>query len=148
MYTFQSRAAADLLMLEATAKYILQLLDKTPGEPGIITVAQIPAALETLAKAVEADEARRKALELAAQILELGLSGCAFLGGKSGRGLHREGADRDEQKECAAHAYSNETSELPVISAGLGRPIIASSDGAMSFSAPVPEAASFALRPT
>ena len=67
MYTFQSRAAADLLMLEATAKHILQLLDKTPGEPGLITVAQIPAALETLAKAVEADEARRKALELAAQ---------------------------------------------------------------------------------
>ena len=30
MYTFQSRAAADLLMLEATAKHILQLLDKTP----------------------------------------------------------------------------------------------------------------------
>lgn len=74
MYTFQSRAAADLLMLEATAKHILQLLDKTPGEPGIITVAQIPAALETLAKAVEADEARRKALELAAQSPDAGTS--------------------------------------------------------------------------
>jgi len=67
MYTFQSRAAADLLMLEATAKHILQVLDKTPGEPGIITVAQIPAALQTLTDAVEADDARRKALEAAAQ---------------------------------------------------------------------------------
>ncbi len=81
MYTFQSRAAADLLMLEATAKHILQLLDKTPGEPGIITVAQIPAALETLAKAVEADEARRKALELAAQSPDAAIqcqSGCGI----------------------------------------------------------------------
>lgn len=74
MYTFQSRAAADLLMLEATAKHILQLLDKTPGEPGIITVAQIPGALETLAKAVEDDEARRKALEAASQSPDVSVS--------------------------------------------------------------------------
>lgn len=67
MYTFQSRAAADLLMLEATGKHILQLLDKTHGEAGILTVAQIPAALETLEKAVQEDDARRKALEADAQ---------------------------------------------------------------------------------
>ena len=62
MYTFQSRAAADMLMLDDTAKYLLQLLDKVPGEPGILTVAQIPAALEVLDKAVHADDERRKAL--------------------------------------------------------------------------------------
>ncbi|MBS7349777.1 MAG: DUF1840 domain-containing protein [Comamonas sp.] len=67
MYTFQSRAAADLIMLEATGKYLLQLLDKTPGEPGILTVAQIPAALKTLEQAVLADDERRKALAEAAQ---------------------------------------------------------------------------------
>ena len=63
MYTFKSRAAADILMLEDTAKHILQLLDKTPGEPGILTVEQIPGALEVLEKAVQEDDARRKALE-------------------------------------------------------------------------------------
>src|SRR5574344_2233839 len=62
MYTFQSRAAADMLMLDDTAKHLLQLLDKTPGEPGILTVAQIPAALQVLDKAVHADDERRKAL--------------------------------------------------------------------------------------
>ncbi len=67
MYTFQSRAAADLLMLPATAKHILEILDKDPSGPGIVTVAQIPAALETLEKAVQDDDARRKALDAARQ---------------------------------------------------------------------------------
>ena len=62
-YTFQSRATADLIMLDATAKTILELLDKTPGEPGIITVEQIPQALATLEQAVAADEARRQELQ-------------------------------------------------------------------------------------
>lgn len=67
MYTFKSRAAADMLMLEATAKHILQLLDKTPGEAGILTVEQIPAALQRLEQAVQEDDARRKVLQEAAQ---------------------------------------------------------------------------------
>lgn len=74
MYTFQSRAAADLIMLEATAKHILQLLDKTPGEPGILTVAQIPGALSILDNAVQEDDARRKALEEAAKSPDAAIS--------------------------------------------------------------------------
>ena len=62
-YTFQSRATADLIMLAATAKKILELLEKTPGAPGIITVEQIPQALATLEQAVAADDARRRELE-------------------------------------------------------------------------------------
>lgn len=65
-YTFQSRATADLIMLEAPAQQILQLLEKTPGAPGIITAEQIPQALQALEQAVADDELRRKALEQAA----------------------------------------------------------------------------------
>jgi hypothetical protein len=56
--------------------------------------------------------------------------------------FHR--AARPEPKASAA--YFNETSVSPVISGGWGRPIIVSSVGATSFSAP-PDA-SFAGRPT
>lgn len=62
-YTFQSRATADLIMLDTAAKQILQLLDKTPGAPGIITVEQIPQALQVLEHAVAQDDLRRKELE-------------------------------------------------------------------------------------
>jgi len=62
-YTFQSRATADLIMLRATAEHILKILDKPLGEPGIVTVEQIPQALVTLNQAVAEDEARRKAVQ-------------------------------------------------------------------------------------
>lgn len=66
-YTFQSRATGDLIMLDAVAAHVLKLLGKTPGESGILTLEQIPAALQTLSEAVQADEARRQALAQAAQ---------------------------------------------------------------------------------
>lgn len=62
-YKFKSRATADLTMLDAPGKQILQILGKTPGEPGIVTVEQIPAAITALETAVVEDEKRRKALE-------------------------------------------------------------------------------------
>lgn len=62
-YTFQSRATADLIMLKASAEQILKLLDKPFGEPGIISVEQIPQTLELLDRAVAQDEARRKAMQ-------------------------------------------------------------------------------------
>lgn len=62
-YTFHSRATADLTMLKATAEQILKLLEKTPGEPGIVTLEQIPHALEVLQQAVADDEARRKVVQ-------------------------------------------------------------------------------------
>ena len=62
-YKFKSRATADLTMLDATGKQILQILGKTPGEPGIVTVEQIPDAIAALEKAVQEDDQRRKALE-------------------------------------------------------------------------------------
>ncbi|MGE8397705.1 MAG: DUF1840 domain-containing protein [Comamonas sp.] len=62
-YTFQSRATSDLIMLKAPAEQILKLLDKPLGEPGIITVEQIPQVLEVLTQAVADDEKRRQALQ-------------------------------------------------------------------------------------
>lgn len=62
-YKFKSRATADLTMLDAPGKQILLVLGKTPGEPGIVTVEQIPGAITALETAVVEDEKRRKALE-------------------------------------------------------------------------------------
>ncbi len=66
-YTFQSRATADLIMLEAAAKKILEILEKTPGAPGIITLEQIPHALQALEQAIVEDEGRRREIEQEAQ---------------------------------------------------------------------------------
>lgn len=62
-YKFKSRATADLTMLDAPGKQILQIMGKTPGEPGIVTVEQIPGAIAALEAAVVEDDKRRKALE-------------------------------------------------------------------------------------
>lgn len=62
-YTFQSRATADLIMLRAPAEQILKLLDRPLNAPGVLTVEQIPHALEVLEQAAQADDARRKAIQ-------------------------------------------------------------------------------------
>lgn len=62
-YTFQSRATADLIMLDATAKKLLELMGKIPAKPGIVTVDQIPDALRALEAAVQEDDERRKTLQ-------------------------------------------------------------------------------------
>ncbi len=58
LYKFKSRAAADLILLEPQGRQILQIIGKAPGPTGIVTAAQIPAALAALEAAVAADEAR------------------------------------------------------------------------------------------
>jgi cyclopropane-fatty-acyl-phospholipid synthase len=59
LYKFKSRAAADLIMLEPQGRQIVTLIGKTPGANGIVTAAQIPAAIAALEAAVAADEAQR-----------------------------------------------------------------------------------------
>ena len=63
LYKFKSRSAPDLIMLEPHGRKILQILGKTPGPTGIITAAQIPAAMAALQAAVAADEALTDAQE-------------------------------------------------------------------------------------
>lgn len=58
LYKFKSRAAADLIMLEPQGRQIVTLMGKTPGANGIVTAAQIPAAIAALEAAVMADEAQ------------------------------------------------------------------------------------------
>lgn len=66
-YKFKSRATADLIMLDASARRLLAIVGKDADGPGIITAAQIPAALAALEQAVQNDEARRAAATAAAQ---------------------------------------------------------------------------------
>lgn len=58
LYKFKSRAAADLIMLEPQGRQVVTLMGKTPGASGIVTVAQIPAAIAALEAAVAAEEAQ------------------------------------------------------------------------------------------
>jgi len=63
LYKFKSRATADLIMLEPHGRQIVSILGKAPGASGIVTAAQIPAAIAALEAAVAADEARQKPKE-------------------------------------------------------------------------------------
>lgn len=57
LYRFKSQATADIVMLQATGELLLRIMGKTPEPKGIITVAQMPAALDALARAVADSEA-------------------------------------------------------------------------------------------
>ncbi len=67
LYRFKSRATGDLVMLEAAGRRVLEILGKDPAGPGIITQAQLPAAVAALQEAVRADEAQRERLAREAQ---------------------------------------------------------------------------------
>ena len=56
LYKFKSRATADLILLEPHAKRLLQIMGKEASPSGIVTVAQIPAAVLALEAAVALDE--------------------------------------------------------------------------------------------
>lgn len=58
LYRFKSQAAADIIMLQRTSEQLLTIIGKPPAAQGIITVAQMPAALTALADAVAASEAK------------------------------------------------------------------------------------------
>ena len=62
IYKFKSQAAADVIMLRLNGDQMLAIVGKEPSAQGIITVAQIPAAIAALEAAVvthEAAESRR-----------------------------------------------------------------------------------------
>lgn len=60
-YKFKSRATADLIMLDATARRLLDILGKQADGHGIITAEQIPGAIAALEQAVQQEEAQRAA---------------------------------------------------------------------------------------
>ena len=57
LYRFKSQATADLVMLNDSGEQVLAAMGKTVAPQGVITVAQIPAALAALAQAVADSEA-------------------------------------------------------------------------------------------
>ena len=61
LYKFKSRATADLIMLEPNGRQLLEIIGKTPDSHGIVTAAQIPAAIAALEAAVALDEANANA---------------------------------------------------------------------------------------
>ena len=56
LYKFKSRATADLILLDAAGKRLLKIVGKEPAAQGIITAAQIPAAIAALEAAVAHEE--------------------------------------------------------------------------------------------
>lgn len=59
LYKFKSQATSDVIMLEGPAHRILHIVGKDAEQRGIITVQQIPHAIEVLQAAVDLDEAAR-----------------------------------------------------------------------------------------
>ena len=72
IYKFKSQADADVIMLESNGDQMLSIIGREPSVRGIVTVAQIPAAISALEAAVithEAAESRevgQATMELAA----------------------------------------------------------------------------------
>ena len=56
IYTFKSRAAADVIMRQPNAEQMLAIIGKDATPQGVITVAQMPAAIAALKTAVEVHE--------------------------------------------------------------------------------------------
>lgn len=63
LYKFKSRATADLILLDAQGKRLLKIMGKEPASQGIITVAQIPAAIAALEAAVAHEESNAQVAE-------------------------------------------------------------------------------------
>lgn len=64
LYKFKSQAAAEIIMLPLNAEQMLSIIGKEPAPQGIVTVAQIPAAIAALEAAIvvhEAVESTRRA---------------------------------------------------------------------------------------
>ena len=67
MYKFKSKAAGDVLMLAANGDHILRVIGKEPAPKGIVEVADMPAAIAAIERAVLTEEAaRQQAMEAAA----------------------------------------------------------------------------------
>lgn len=61
IYKFKSKVAGDLIMLEPQGRRVLEIIGKEAGAQGIITAAQIQAAISALEAAIAQEEAMKKA---------------------------------------------------------------------------------------
>lgn len=60
MYTFKSKAAANMTIAQADGDRLLQIIGKTPQAQGIVEVAELPAAIQALENAVAREAANRR----------------------------------------------------------------------------------------
>lgn len=67
LYKFKSRATADVIMLEPNGRQLVQIMGKTAGQGGIVTVEQIPGAIAAIEAAIAAEERDRAQAQEAAQ---------------------------------------------------------------------------------
>lgn len=63
IYEFKSRATGSVIMTKPVAEWILQIVGKMPGPTGIITVAQMPSAIDALNRAIAAEKEQLRAAE-------------------------------------------------------------------------------------
>ena len=57
LYKFKSQATADLILLEVNARELLDIIGKSATPQGIVTAAQVPAAVAALRAAIALQEA-------------------------------------------------------------------------------------------
>ena len=67
IYKFKSAAAADVIMMGPNGDQLLRLMGREPGLQGIVTQAQLGAAISALDQAVAEDEAEFARLQAEAQ---------------------------------------------------------------------------------
>ncbi|MDP3309775.1 MAG: DUF1840 domain-containing protein, partial [Polaromonas sp.] len=56
LYKFKSKAAGDVIMLEANGRRVLEIIGKDAGAKGIILPEQMPAAIAALQAAIALEE--------------------------------------------------------------------------------------------
>ena len=57
-YTFKSKAAGDLLMMEPVGSELLRVIGQEPAPQGIIEAAAMPSAIEAIERAIAREEAQ------------------------------------------------------------------------------------------
>jgi hypothetical protein len=67
LYKFKSRATADLVMLEAAGRRLLEVLGREPSAQGIFEAADLPALMQQLERAIKQEEAMLEQAEREAQ---------------------------------------------------------------------------------
>jgi Domain of unknown function (DUF1840) len=61
IYEFKCRATGAVIMTQVVAERLLEIMDVSPGQKGIITVAKMPLAIQALEKAVALEKEQLKA---------------------------------------------------------------------------------------
>ena len=68
LFKFKSKNAADVIMLDANGRTLLEIIGKDAGPTGIILAAHMPAAIMALQRAIALEESTQKALEADADV--------------------------------------------------------------------------------